>query len=139
MNKFVFTGNLTRDAELKYTTNEKAYSKFTVANNEGYGDNEKTTFINCTLWGKSAENLNRFLIKGKKILVSGKVEINSYKDKEGIERKTMEVNVDMFGGIELLGGRIEQQENNTYEAPANNYSSSMNEELTPVDDGTVPF
>ena len=103
MNRVILSGNLTKDAELRYTTNGKAYSKFSIANNEGYGENKKTTFFNCTLWGKSAENLNRFLTKGQKVLITGKVEINDYKDKEGVQRKIIYINVDSFGGVELLG------------------------------------
>ena len=75
MNKFIVTGNLTKDADLKYTQNDKAYSKFSIANNEGFGENKKTNFFNCTLFGKSAENLNRFLVKGQKVLVTGRVDL----------------------------------------------------------------
>ena len=140
MNKFIVTGNLTKDAELRYTTNEKAYSKFSIANNEGYGENKKTTFFNCTLWGKSAENLNRFLIKGQKVLITGKVEINDYKDKEGVERKIIDINVDSFGGVELLGNKV-QQESGTNNDTSNNsdFTVDYNDDITPVDDGDLPF
>lgn len=135
MNKFIVTGNLTRDAELKYTTNEKAYSKFSIANNEGYGDNKKANFFNCTLWGKSAENLNRFLVKGQKVLITGKIDINKYQDKEGIEKQIIEINVDSFGGVELLGNKV-QVDNNVDSQPL-----SLDEDMTPVDDDPteLPF
>lgn len=145
MNKFIVTGNLTADASLQYTTNEKAYSKFTIANNEGFGDNKKTTFLNCTLWGKGAENLNRFLIKGQKILVTGKIEINKYKDKEGNDRQNIEINVDSFGGVELIGGKSNSNEGssnkNEYSKSANETFNDVNfeEDITPVDDGDMPF
>ena len=142
MNKIILTGNITKDAELRYTANDKAYSKFSIANNEGYGDNKKTNFFNCTLWGKSAENLNRFLTKGQKVLITGKVEINDYKDKEGVERKIIDINVDSFGGVELLGNKA-QQENGTNNDTSNNSDFSMNnnEDMTPVDDDSdlLPF
>ena len=142
MNKFIVTGNITKDAELRYTANDKAYSKFSIANNEGYGDNKKTNFFNCTLWGKSAENLNRFLTKGQKVLITGKVEINDYKDKEGVERKIIDINVDSFGGVELLGNKA-QQESGTNNDTSNNSDFSMNnnEDMTPVDDDSdlLPF
>ena len=79
MNKFIVVGNLTKDADLRYTGNGKPYSKFCIANNEGYGDNQKTNFFNCTLWGKSAENISRFLTKGQKVLITGKIELGKYK------------------------------------------------------------
>ena len=94
----------------------------------------KTNFFNCTLWGKSAENLNRFLTKGQKVLITGKVEINDYKDKEGVERKIIDINVDSFGGVELLGNKA-QQESGTNNDTSNNSDFSMNnnDDMTPVD------
>ena len=142
MNKIILTGNITKDAELRYTANDKAYSKFSIANNEGYGDNKKTNFFNCTLWGKSAENLNRFLTKGQKVLITGKVEINDYKDKEGVERKIIDINVDSFGGVELLGNKA-QQESGTNNNTSNNsdFPIDSNDYMTPVDDDSeeLPF
>ena len=142
MNKFIVLGNITKDAELRYTANDKAYSKFSIANNEGYGDNKKTNFFNCTLWGKSAENLNRFLTKGQKVLITGKVEINDYKDKEGVERKIIDINVDSFGGVELLGNKA-QQESGTNNDTSNNsdFPIDSNDDMTPVDDDSdlLPF
>ena len=140
MNKFIVTGNITKDAELRYTANDKAYSKFSIANNEGYGDNKKTNFFNCTLWGKSAENLNRFLTKGQKVLITGKVEINDYKDKEGVERKIIDINVDSFGGVELLGNKA-QQESRTNNDTSNNSDLliDVDDDLTVIDYGDMPF
>ena len=140
MNKIFLTGNITKDAELRYTANDKAYSKFSIANNEGYGDNQKTNFFNCTLWGKSAENLNRFLTKGQKVLITGKVEINDYKDKEGIERKNIDINVDSFGGVELLGNKA-QQESGTNNDTSNNsdFPIDSDDDLTIIDYGDMPF
>ena len=142
MNKFIITGNITKDAELRYTANDKEYSKFSIANNEGYGDNKKTNFFNCTLWGKSAENLNRFLTKGQKVLITGKVEINDYKDKEGVERKIIDINVDSFGGVELLGNKAQQESGtDNYASNNNDFSMNNNDDMTPVDDDSdvLPF
>ena len=140
MNRVILSGNLTKDADLRYTTTEKAYSKFCIANNEGYGDNQKTNFFNCTLWGKSAENLNRFLTKGQKVLITGKVEINDYKDKEGVERKIIDINVDSFGGVELIGNKVQQEsETDNYASNNNDFSMNNNDDMTPVDDDVLPF
>ena len=143
MNKFIVSGNLTKDAELRYTTNEKAYSKFTIANNEGYGDNKKTNFFNCTLWGKGAENLNRFLVKGQKVLITGKVEINDYTDKEGISKKIIDINVDSFGGVEFIGSKSQQEtSNNDYSEggmPSGFNGGYDGGDITPIDDGDMPF
>ena len=142
MNRVILTGNITKDAELRYTANDKAYSKFSIANNEGYGENKKTNFFNCTLWGKSAENLNRFLTKGQKVLITGKVEINDYKDKEGVERKIIDINVDSFGGVELLGNKAQQESRTNNDASNNSdFPIDSNDYMTPVDDDSemLPF
>ena len=142
MNKFIVTGNITKDAELRYTANDKAYSKFCIANNDGYGDNQKTNFFNCTLWGKSAENLNRFLTKGQKVLITGRVELGKYTDKEGVERLTTDIIVDSFGGVELIGNKVQQEsETDNYASNNNDFSMNNNEDMTPVDDDSdlLPF
>ena len=140
MNKFIVNGNLTKDAELRYTQNDKAYSKFSIANNEGYGENRKTNFFNCTLWGKSAENLNRYLIKGQKVLITGKIELGKYTDKEGIERTTTDIIVDSFGGVELIGNKVQQEsETDNYVSDNNDLSTNDNDDMTPIDDGLLPF
>ena len=142
MNKFIATGNITKDAELRYTANDKAYSKFCIANNEGYGDNKKTNFFNCTLWGKSAENLNRFLTKGQKVLITGRVELGKYTDKEGVERLTTDIIVDSFGGVELIGNKVQQEsETDNYASNNNDFSMNNNDDMTPVDDDSdlLPF
>ena len=142
MNKFIVTANLTKDAELRYTTNEKEYSKFSIANNEGFGDNQKTNFFNCTLWGKSAENLNRFLVKGQKVLITGRIELGKYTDKEGVERLTTDIIVDSFGGIELIGNKVQQEsETDNYASNNNDFSMNNNDDMTPVDDDSdlLPF
>ena len=93
------------------------------------------------MWGKSAENLNRFLVKGQKVLITGKIELGKYTDKEGIERTTVDINVDSFGGVELIGNKV-QQESETDNHASNNddFSANDNDDMTPVDDSEeLPF
>lgn len=73
MNSTNIIGNLTKDVELKYTQNNKAVTTVTVAVNEGYGDSQKTYFIDVQVWEKQAENLAKYCGKGSKIAVSGKL------------------------------------------------------------------
>lgn len=131
MNNIILTGNMVKDSELTTVGNKQTPKlSFTIANNEGYGDNKKTTFINCVLWGKSAENLANYLLKGTKILVKGKLDIRSYDDKEGNKKYITEVVVDMFGGVELLGSKS-----------SNNQGGGNNESWNaePIDNGDMPF
>ena len=73
MNSVNIIGNITKDIELKYTQNNKAVTTVTVAVNEGYGDNQKTYFIDVQVWEKQAENLAQYCGKGSKIAVTGKL------------------------------------------------------------------
>src|SRR5574344_1066536 len=73
MNNVNIIGNLTKDVELKYTQNNKAVTTVTLAVNEGYGESQKTYFIDVQVWEKQAENLEKYCSKGSKIAVSGKL------------------------------------------------------------------
>lgn len=76
------------------------------------------------------------------MLITGKVEINDYKDKEGVERKIIDINVDSFGGVELLGNKT-QQENGTNNDTSNNSDLLIDidndDDLTVIDYGDMPF
>ena len=76
------------------------------------------------------------------MLITGKVEINDYKDKEGIERKIIDINVDSFGGVELLGNKA-QQESRTNNDTSNNSDLLIDidndDDLTVIDYGDMPF
>jgi single-strand DNA-binding protein len=82
MNNVNMIGNLTRDPEMRTTNNGTQVTSFTIAVNSGWGDNKKTSFIPVTAWNKTAENCHKFLNKGSKIAVSGRIDTESY-EKEG--------------------------------------------------------
>lgn len=79
MNRFIFTGNLTTDPELKYLPSGVACCNFTLAVNRGY-DREKTDFFRCTAFGKTAQNLVDYQKKGNKLLVTGEVHTSQKDD-----------------------------------------------------------
>jgi single-strand DNA-binding protein len=76
MNKFIISGNITKEINLAYSASGKAYAKFTVAVTRKF-DREKTDFFNVTAFGKQAENVANFLDKGSKVLVEGEVQIDN--------------------------------------------------------------
>ena len=87
MNKIILLGRLTQDAEVRYSQGEKsmAIANFSIAVNrkfkrEGEPDAD---FFNCTAFGKQAEFVEKYLKKGTKILLTGKVQNNNYTNKEG--------------------------------------------------------
>ena len=104
-NMIIITGNLTRDAELKYTANQKPVLTFAVAVNRLGQDNAQTTdYFNVVFWGKTGETLAKWLTKGRSVLVRGSMRSRSYEAKDGHKVTAWELIADSYGGIELLGG-----------------------------------
>ena len=104
-NSVIITGNVTRDAELRYTAAQKPVLGFTVAcNRQGPDGQSAADFFPVVLWGKSAEALEKYLTKGKSVLVKGRLQTRSYESKTGEKRNVTEIVADSFGGVELLGG-----------------------------------
>jgi len=104
MNRVELIGNLARDPELRATTGENQTSicRFTIAVNDGYGEKQYTNFISIVVFGRRAENCDKFLSKGKKVAVSGRIRTGSYTNKEGNKVYTTEVIAD---DVEFLSGK----------------------------------
>lgn len=93
INKVVLVGRLTKDIELRYTQSNKAYTKFTLAVNRTYNKDE-TDFIQCVAWDKSAENMSKFVGKGRLLGIDGRIQTGSYDNKDGVRVYTTEVIAD---------------------------------------------
>ena len=93
MNVVVISGNLARDPEVRYGQNQLAIAKFTVAVNRipRGGEDAGADFIRVTAFGKQAENIERFLKKGSKVGVEGRIQTGSYENKEGQKVYTTDV------------------------------------------------
>lgn len=100
MNKVILNGNLVRDMEVRQTKGGTDIGEFTIANNIGYGEDVKTTFVKCTIFGKRVEALQKYLLKGTKVLIDGQLEINNYHD-EKEDTWTTYVNI-VVDGLEIL-------------------------------------
>ncbi len=87
-NVAVLGGNLVRDPELRYSAAGKAFTKFTVAVNEGTGDKRTTYYIDCTCFEDTAESVAEQARKGSRVIVEGRIATDSWKDKEGRPRRT---------------------------------------------------
>ena len=83
MNKVILLGNLVKDLEVTVTKNDKLVGKTTLAVNEGYGDNKKTTFVNLVIFGERCDKLQQYLLKGAGVLIDGKLDINNTQDNDG--------------------------------------------------------
>lgn len=77
MNKILVNGNLVRDMEVK-DTGKFLVGNFTIANNVGFGEDQKTNFINCVMFGDRVESLVQYLVTGCKVLVEGELAIEQY-------------------------------------------------------------
>tara|TARA_R110000787_G_scaffold193035_6_gene304604 strand:- start:560 stop:934 length:375 start_codon:yes stop_codon:yes gene_type:complete len=93
MNIFSFTGNIGKDAELRNTNSGTAILNFAVPVKSGYGERESTTWVNCSLFGKRAESLQRYLVKGTPVAVNGELSLRKYPKNDGSEGTSLEVNV----------------------------------------------
>lgn len=118
MNKVTLTGHMTKDCELRYTKSQKAVATFTIAVNDGYGDNQHTSFFNCVVWGTSAENLQKYTGKGSKLLVEGRLQQRSYDNKNGQKVYVIEV---ICNQIEYLTRKENNQSNVFNEVDKNNF------------------
>lgn len=89
MNKVILCGNLTKDMDVNIykgktkKSNDTIVGRFTVAVNEGYGDNKKAIFIPVTIFNKMVENLEEYLIKGTKVNIVGKLDIKNEESEDG--------------------------------------------------------
>jgi single-strand DNA-binding protein len=102
MNSITVAGQLGKDAEVRYLPNGDAVTSFSVADSQGR--DKPTIWWNCSLFGKRAESLAPYLVKGQAVTVSGSVTERAYTDKNGQERKAMDVRVN---DVALQGGRRE--------------------------------
>ena len=100
MNSITVAGTLGKDAEVKYLANGDAICNFSIA--DSMGRDKGTIWWNCGLYGKRAESLSQYLVKGQAVTVTGSVSERKWTDKEGNERKTMDVRVN---DVALQGGR----------------------------------
>ena len=85
MNNVNLIGNLTKDPEVRYSTgtDNTAICRFTLAVSDGYGEKQKTSFIPIVVFGKMGENCERFLKKGSKCGVTGRIQTGSFEGKNG--------------------------------------------------------
>lgn len=120
MNKWIGIGRLTKAPELRRTGTGKAVASFTLAVDEGWGENRETLFIDCNAWEKTAENCAKFLDKGSKVAVTGRIKKRSY-EKDDRKIWITEIKVDE---VEFLETKKSQQGGTT--APTmGNYGSPM--------------
>ncbi len=124
MNSITVAGQLGRDSELRQAGQDRVLT-FSVADSQGR--EKPTIWWNASLWGKRAESLQQYLVKGQAVTVSGVVTEREYTDKDGNQRKAMEIRVN---DVALQGGKREES------APA---KPRTPQRTARSDDDDVPF
>ena len=128
MNNVALVGRLTRDPEVRYTPENLAVARFSIAINRTPGRNGEdrgADFPNIVVFGKQAENCEKFLTKGKQVAIQGHIQTGSYKGKDGKRVYTTDVVTDR---VEFLGSKQDGQQ-----------PSNVPEGFTAIDDDDIPF
>ena len=98
LNHITIMGRLTRDPELRRTGSGTAVASFSVAVDRDFGKNEngekETDFIDCVAWRNTAEYISKYASKGRMVVVSGRLQIRGWTDKDGNKRRSAEVVAD---------------------------------------------
>lgn len=133
-NRVVLVGNMTRDPDLKYIPSGTAVAEIGLAVNDRVkkGDQwvDETTFVDVTLWARTAEVANEYLRKGAPVLIEGRLKLDTW-EKDGAKRSKLRV---VGEKMQMLGGRDKQskpeRDETDYTDPNNSWSP---------DDSEVPF
>ena len=143
MNKVILIGRLTRDPELRYTTGNTAIAMFNLAVDRRVKNDstKETDFIVCKCFNKLAENLVKFQKRGNLISLVGRIRTDSYDDKDGKRKYTIEVVADE---IQFLSQKQKQEEPSNEENQYSQLSAKtvMNENYNPelaITDDLLPF
>lgn len=109
LNVTILNGRLTRDAEMRYTPAGNGVCSFSVATNKKYRNKdgeqiEKVVYHNCTMFGKQAEVFKQHTSKGSFVSLMGEYENDNYRNKDGIDVKTMRLIVNQFSFLDKKEG-----------------------------------
>ena len=121
MNKVLLVGRLTRDPELRTTPGGMAVTRFSLAVSQNFTNKNGergADFINCSVWGRQAENISKYCSKGSLISAEGRIRTSSYQAQDGSKRYTTEVVCDTINFLSSKGGTTS---NNSGSMPTNDY------------------
>lgn len=125
INRTVLVGRLTKDPELRYTQSNAAVAKFTLAVNRIYKtQNNEADFIQCVVWNKQAENVDKFLHKGSLVGVEGRIQTGYYDNEQGVRVYTTEVVCD---SVQFLEPKNADNNGSQNDYSQNNYQNQGNQ------------
>ena len=140
LNNITIMGRLTRDPELRRTQSGTPVTSFTIACERDFGGEDKVTdFIDCIAWRSTAEFVQRYFTKGRMAIVSGRLQMRDWTDKDGNKRRNAEV---LAESVYFGDSKREQSSQDNY----TKYTGSYTAPVTPSDfvemeddDGELPF
>lgn len=132
LNSITLGGNIGNDMEIHHTQNGKAIGSFPLAVTNGYGDNKRTMWITCMVFGERAEKLAPHIRKGGKIVVSGRLDVRQYDRNDGTKGTAVEVAVN---DLEFFNVNQQQEQQ---KQPSNKNSGANNPPPMDFDDD-IPF
>ncbi|MDR0384384.1 MAG: single-stranded DNA-binding protein [Christensenellaceae bacterium] len=140
MNKVFLIGNLTRDPELTTVGAENiAVCRFGLAvsrRKSRDSSSPETDFFNISVWRQQGENCAKYLAKGRKVAVTGQIQIHNYEDKEGVKKIAVDIVAD---DVEFLTPRGEQAEQAPGSPSGFDAETPNKNEMKPVADDSLPF
>ena len=154
MNKIVLLGQIIKDPELKVIEGlDRPCTRLVIAVERAFRSSDgtiKSDFIPITFWGKKAEIVAQYLKKGDYISLSGRLRTGSYEAQDGTRRYTTDVVVESFDFIDSGNGGARGNSGfgsgndfgGSFGMPDNSFSDSSfnsNDDMTPIDDGDIPF
>jgi len=148
VNKVILIGNVTRDPEIKYTPKGTALVELGLAMNrvytpEGGERREETTFVDVTIWGRTAEIANEYAKKGKQIYIEGRLQMDTWEDKQsGQKRSKLRVvadNLTLLGGGREGGGGGRSYDDAPPSRPPQRSAPSPSRPSAEPEDDDIPF
>lgn len=114
INTITISGNVGKDAVLRVTPNGKHISSFSLPAKSGFGDNEKTSWLNCKMFGAMAEKLSAAIVKGAKVTVTGEFVIEEWTNQDGSQARSPTI---LVRDIDLPPRNGQQQSQQTASQP----------------------
>ncbi len=130
INKAILMGRLTRDPELRHTGSGTPVCSFSIAIDNGYGENRSTDFINCVAWNKTAEFVEKYFTKGRMIIVVGRISTRSWEGQDGKKNYTTEV---VVSEVSFGESKKSADEGGSFSAPRSGFASDSNVPEMPAD------
>ena len=137
LNHITAAGRLTKDPELRRTQNGVAVASFTIACDRDIKDasgNKQTDFIDCVAWRSTAEFIDKYLTRGRMVIVSGRLQMREWTDKNGAKRKNAEILSENVYFADSKRAVENTEKNETKEA-----AQTVDFDQVEIDDDELPF